>query len=86
MRFSFKLYVWFCCADDLIAEYNLVRPAEVHNVLVRIGVKDRGLSYHWTEDLMKRLQSLKLETYQLHWGVGTIFSSVSQIREVGVFP
>ena len=56
-------------ADDLIAEYNLVRPAVFHNVLVRIGAKDRGLCYHWTEDLMKRLQSLKLETYQLYWGV-----------------
>ena len=56
-------------ADDLIAEYNLVRPPALHNVLVRIGAKDRGLCYHWTEDLMKRLQSLKLKTYQLHWGV-----------------
>ncbi len=56
-------------ADDLIAEYNLVRPAVFHNVLVRIGAKDRGLCYHWTEDLMKRLQSLNLGTYQLHWGV-----------------
>ena len=56
-------------ADDLIAEYNLVRPAAFHNVLVRIGVKDRGLCYHWTEDLMKRLQSLELETFQLYWGV-----------------
>ena len=56
-------------ADDLIAEYNLVRPAAFHNVLVRIGVKDRGLCYHWAEDLMKRLQSLELETLQLYWGV-----------------
>ena len=56
-------------ADDLIAEYNLVRPAVLHNVLVRMGVKDRGLCYHWTEDLMKRLQSLELETFQLYWGV-----------------
>lgn len=56
-------------AGDLAAEYELVRPAVFHNILVRIGLKDRGLCYHWTEDLMKRLQSLELETYQLHWGV-----------------
>ena len=56
-------------ADDLVAEYNLVRPPALHNVLVRIGVRDRGLCYHWTEDLMKRLQSLELKTYQLYWGV-----------------
>jgi hypothetical protein len=56
-------------AGDLAAEYKLVRPAVFHNILVRIGLRDRGLCYHWTEDLMKRLQSLELETYQLHWGV-----------------
>jgi len=56
-------------AGDLAAEYELVQPAVFHNILVRIGLKDRGLCYHWTEDLMKRLQSLELETYQLHWGV-----------------
>ena len=56
-------------ADDLIADYDLVRPAAFHNVLVRIGVKDRGLCYHWAEDLMKRLQSLELKTFQLYWGV-----------------
>jgi hypothetical protein len=56
-------------AGELAAEYQLVRPAVFHNILVRVGLKDRGLCYHWTEDMMKRLQSLELETYQLHWGV-----------------
>ena len=50
-------------------EYQLVRPAVLHNVLIRVGLKDRGLCYHWTEDLLKQLQSLDLRTYQLHWGV-----------------
>ena len=56
-------------ANHLIEEYQLVRPAILHNVLIRVGLKDRGLCYHWTEDLLKRLQSLDLRTYQLHWGV-----------------
>jgi hypothetical protein len=56
-------------SGDLAEEYDLVRPAILHNVFVRIGLKDRGLCYHWTEDLIKRLQSLELKTYQLHWGV-----------------
>jgi len=56
-------------ANQLIEEYQLVRPAILHNVLIRVGLKDRGLCYHWTEDLLKRLQSLDLRTYQLHWGV-----------------
>jgi len=56
-------------SKDLAEEYDLVRPAVLHNVFVRMGLKDRGLCYHWTEDLIQRLQSLDLKTYQLHWGV-----------------
>ena len=53
----------------LADEYKMVRPAVFHNVLVRIGFKDRGLCHHWTTDLMKQLQQLDLKTYQLYWGV-----------------
>jgi len=56
-------------SGNLAQEYELVRPAILHNVFVRMGLKNRGLCYHWTEDLIKRLQSLDLKTYQLHWGV-----------------
>jgi hypothetical protein len=56
-------------SDQLTEEYQLVRPAVLHNLLIRVGLKDRGLCYHWTEDLLKQLQSLNLRTYQLHWGV-----------------
>jgi hypothetical protein len=53
----------------LAEEYQLVRPAMAHNLLVVFGIKDRGLCYHWTGDLMKRLQALDLKSVQLHWGV-----------------
>jgi hypothetical protein len=56
-------------SSDLAEEYDLVRPAVLHNVFVRMGIKDRGLCYHWAEDMMRRLQQLDLKTYQLHWGV-----------------
>jgi len=56
-------------ANQLAEEYQLVRPAVLHNVMIRVGLKDRGLCYHWTEDLLKQLQSLDLRSYQLHWGV-----------------
>ena len=60
----------------LADEYRLVFPPYLHNILVRIGIKDRGLCYHWTEDLMKRLDSLELKSFSLHLGVarkGSIF-------------
>ena len=56
-------------AAVLAEEYQLVRPAVSHNLLVVFGVKDRGLCYHWTEDLMERLDALDLKSVQLHWAV-----------------
>jgi len=56
-------------SNQLASEYRIVRPAVLHNVLIRVGLKDRGLCYHWTEDLLKQLQSLDLRSYRLHWGV-----------------
>ena len=53
----------------LAEEYQLVRPAVAHNLLVALGIKDRGLCYHWTQDLMKRLQALDFNSLQLYWGV-----------------
>jgi hypothetical protein len=43
-----------------------------------MGFRDRGLCFHWTEDLMKRLLALDLKTYQLHWGVA---HKGSELRE-----
>jgi hypothetical protein len=56
-------------SSRLAEEYQVVPPARLHNLLIQVGIKDRGLCYHWTEDLMKRLQALDLRTYKLHWGV-----------------
>ena len=53
----------------LAEEYELIRPAVVHNLFVQAGWRDRGLCYHWTEDLMSHLAALQLKSYQLRWGV-----------------
>jgi hypothetical protein len=53
----------------LADRYRLVRPPFLHNILVRVGLKDRGLCYQWTEDLMKCLASLELKNFSLHQGV-----------------
>lgn len=53
----------------LAEEYQLVRPAVAHNLLIVMGIKDRGLCYQWTEDLMKRLAALELKSFELHWAV-----------------
>jgi len=53
----------------LAEDYRVAPPAWWHNLLIQMGFRDRGLCFHWTADLMKRLQALGLKTYQLHWGV-----------------
>jgi hypothetical protein len=54
---------------NLAQEYRVTAPALWHNVLIQMGLRDRGLCYHWTEDLMRRLQRLDLASFRLHWGV-----------------
>jgi hypothetical protein len=53
----------------LAERYRVVPPALFHNLLIQMGIRERGLCYHWTEDLMRHLQSLALKSYRLHWGV-----------------
>jgi outer membrane murein-binding lipoprotein Lpp len=62
----------------LADEYRVVPPARWHNLLIQMGFRDRGLCFHWTEDLMKRLAALNLKTFQLHWGVA---HKGSELRE-----
>ncbi len=50
-------------------EYRLISPPILHNLLVNLGIKERGLCIHWTEDLMKRLRSLDLKSFEFHWAI-----------------
>jgi len=53
----------------LAAEYRITPSPILHNLLVNVGLKDRGLCWHWTEDLLDRLEKLPLASYELHWGI-----------------
>lgn len=53
----------------LAEEYRLIYPPILHNLLVNLGFRERGLCIHWTEDLMKRLRSLDLRSFELHWAI-----------------
>ena len=53
----------------LSEEYELVRPPLLHNIFVKMGWRNRGLCYQWTEDLMSHLMALQLKDYRLRWGV-----------------
>jgi len=53
----------------LANEYDLVSPALYHNSLVQMGLRKRGLCFHFAEDLIKELKNLNLETLDLRWVV-----------------
>jgi hypothetical protein len=57
---------------ELAKEYRVVRPAILHNVLVNLGLRKRGLCFQWADDLSAKLQSLQLHTLQLHRGVARL--------------
>jgi len=66
---------------ELARQYRVVRPAIFHNVLVNLGVKQRGLCYQWADDLSARLATLHLRTLQIRrggarWGTSREHSSV----------
>jgi hypothetical protein len=52
----------------LAREYRVVFPPALNNILINTGARKRGLCYQWTEDIMRELDALKLETLELHWG------------------
>ncbi len=57
---------------QLAKEYHVVHPAILHNVLVNLGLRKRGLCFQWADDLSAKLQSLQLHTLQLHRGVARL--------------
>jgi hypothetical protein len=59
----------YSCSAQLAREYRVVRPPILHNVLVNLGLRKRGLCFHWADDLSASLESLQLHTLQLHHSV-----------------
>ena len=53
----------------LANQYELVRPPLLHNHLVNAGTKKRGICFHWTQDLIKRLRELDQKSFDFHCGI-----------------
>ncbi len=52
-------------SKKLAARYKITTPPLVHNFLVNVGIKNRGLCYQWSDDLYMHLQNLHLRSIQL---------------------
>ena len=54
---------------QLAKQYEINHSALTHNFLINIGVKERGLCIHWTEDLQKRLLEENFRSLEFQWAV-----------------
>jgi len=50
----------------LAIEYQITDPPLIHNTKVNMGIKPRGLCWHWAEDMETRLKAEGFETLVLH--------------------
>jgi hypothetical protein len=53
----------------LADEYRVIKQPHLHNILVNLGLKKRGLCFQWAEDLMKQFKTLDLKTFNLYEAV-----------------
>ncbi len=53
---------------QLAKEYGVTGDPAVHNYLIHIGVKKRGICADYTHDIGARLRELRFKTLVLHWG------------------
>ena len=51
-------------SKKLATQYKVSTPPLVHNFLVNIGMKERGLCYQWSDDLYTHLQSFHFRSIQ----------------------
>ncbi|WP_321471037.1 hypothetical protein [Halarcobacter sp.] len=49
----------------LAQKYEVVKPALFHNLLINLDIRDRGLCYHYANDLLKYLNKKKYKTFKL---------------------
>jgi hypothetical protein len=58
--------------DDLALAYEITDPPLVHNTKVNMGLKPRGLCWHWAEDMEKRLLAEDFDTLRVHRAIANV--------------
>lgn len=69
----------------LARQYQITGFPLFHNFLVNVGIKDRGLCCHWTEDLLKTLNALELKQFRCAWVVSN-YGNFREHNSVAVVP
>lgn len=56
----------FSRSRELALAYQITDPPLVHNTKVNMGLKPRGLCWHWAEDMQQRLNAEGFATLRIH--------------------
>ena len=56
----------FSHTRELAIAYQITDRPLIHNAKVNMGLKPRGLCWHWAEDMEKRLDAEGFETLEMH--------------------
>jgi len=59
-------------ARQLARDYRVVGPAVFQNILIHMGVRDRGYCFHYAFDIGAKLKALRLKTLTLHWAASEV--------------
>ncbi|NNE81036.1 MAG: hypothetical protein HKN18_12280 [Silicimonas sp.] len=61
----------FMHTRELAIAYQITDPPLVHNTKVNMGLRPRGLCWHWAEDMERRLDSEGFETLEIHRAIAS---------------
>lgn len=56
----------FYKTQQLTKEFELTSPPQYHNFLVNVGLREKGLCYHWSDALYLYLSQKKYVSFELH--------------------
>lgn len=56
----------FAHTRTLAIQYQITDPPLIHNTKVNMGLRPRGLCWHWAEDMEKRLDAEGFETLEMN--------------------
>ena len=52
--------------QQLTKEFELTSPPQFHNLLVTVGVREKGLCYHWSDALYDYLSQKQYASFEFH--------------------
>lgn len=73
-------------AERLSARYGMVWPPLLHNNLVHLGLRPRGLCCHWAEDMLRAVEATPLHHYRTWWLVAYLGNRVREHNTPAIAP